>query len=311
MAGTGAEGAMIPDPAADARTRLPERVAVPWMLLGPALLVVLLLFGGGLAWGVVQSLGYLPSAGMDAPTLDHFRNVLTDRDFFRSLGLTLYISLVSTAISAGIGLGMALLLSGATGRGRILHFVFQIPLVAPHLVVAVAVAFLLAPAGLIGRALASLGLISGTGDFPLLINDPWAIGILIVYVWKEVPFIALMLLSVLQRGGRERMEVARTLKAGPWQRFRYVVVPTVFPSLGAACLIVFAYTFGAFEVPFLLGRTYPMTLPVQAYRYYSDVDLLSRPEGIATGLVIAATVVLTLVLGQGIVRSARRRGATI
>jgi len=302
---------MIPGSGADARTRVPERAGTIWILLGPALLVVLLLFGGGLAWGITQSLGYLPSAGMDTPTLDHFRNVLTDRDFFRSLGLTLYISLVSTAIAAGIGLGMALLLSGATGRGRSLHFIFQIPLVVPHLVVAVAVAFLLAPAGLISRAAAGLGLISGPGDFPLLVNDPWAVGILTVYVWKEVPFITLMLLSVLHHGGRERMEVARTLKAGPWQRFRYVVIPTVFPSLGAACLIVFAYTFGAFEVPFLLGRTYPMTLPVQAYRYYGDVDLMSRPEGIATGLIIAAVVAMTVVLGQITVQAARRRGVVI
>ena len=78
-----------------------------------------------------------------------------------------------------------------------------------------------------------------------------------------------------------------------------------------ACLIVFAYTFGAFEVPYLLGQTYPMTLPVWAYRNYSDIDLMARPEGIATGLVIAGVIIAAIVLSQALTRMARRRGAII
>ena len=128
------------------------------------------------------------------------------------------------------------------------------------------------------------------------------------YVWKEVPFITLMILSVLQSTGVELLDVGRTLKAGPWQRFRFITLPTIFPSLSAAALIVFAYTFGAFEVPFLMGRTYPMLLPVRAYKSYSDVDLMARPEGIATGLVIAAVVCLTIFLAYAILSYSRRRG---
>jgi putative spermidine/putrescine transport system permease protein len=128
------------------------------------------------------------------------------------------------------------------------------------------------------------------------------------YVWKEVPFITLMTLSVLGTTGIELLEVGRTLKAGPWQRFRFITLPTIFPSLSAAALIVFAYTFGAFEVPFLMGRTYPMLLPVWAYKSYSDVDLMARPEGIATGLVIAAVISVTMFLAHAILGYSRRWG---
>ncbi len=188
---------------------------------------------------------------------------------------------------------------------------FQLPLTVPHLVVAVAVMFLLAPAGLLSRAAAAVGLVDGPAAFPLLVNDRWCVGIVAAYVWKEVPFITLMLLAVLARSGPELLEVGRTLKAGRWQRFRHITLPIIFPSLGAAALIVFAYTFGAFEVPYLLGRTHPMLLPVWSYRSYSDVDLVARPEGIAAGLLIAAVVTVAVVAGQALTQAARRRGVAL
>jgi len=296
---------------ADARTRSAPGVFTLASLLLPALGVVLLLFGGGLILGCFQSLGYLPAAGMNIYTLEHFENVLFDPDFFLSLGLTLYVSLTSTIMAAAISVGMALAMVSYKGTRRIVDFVFQIPLTVPHLVVATAAVFLLAPTGMISRAMQAVGLIDSSSEFPLMINDSFGIGIIVTYIWKEIPFITLMILSVLKNLGPDLLEVGRTLNANRWQRFRYIILPTIFPSLGAACLIVFAFTFGAFEVPYLLGQTYPMTLPVWAYRNYSDVDLMARPEGIATGIIIAAVIIFSIVFSQILTRMARRRGVII
>jgi putative spermidine/putrescine transport system permease protein len=292
----------------DARTRRGPGAVVLALQLLPALTVVLLLFGGGLALGIVQALGYLPGAGLGELSRDHFARVLSDPDFLRSLLLTLYIAGTSTGIAAGISIVAALVLASLAERARVVHFIFQIPLTVPHLVIAVAVVFMLAPAGLLARTAVALGWIQTPADFPLLINDSWSIGIILTYVWKEIPFITLMILAVLRHSGNDLLDVGRTLKAGRWQRFRYITLPIIFPALGAASLIVFAFTFGAFEVPFLLGRTYPMTLPVWAYKNYSDIDLMARPEGIATGIVIALVVMLAIVLAQIMTKAARRRG---
>ena len=295
----------------DTRTRTGPAAWRLVLLLTPALVVVVLLFGGGLALGLVQALGHIPGAGLGRLSLDHFAGVLTDPDFFQSFWLTLYIAGVSTVVAAGLSVPAALVLHELGERSRLIHFLFQLPLTVPHLVIAVAILFLLAPAGLLARAAVALGMIQGPADFPLLVNDSGAIGIICTYVWKEIPFITLMVLAVLRHAGRDLLDVGRTLKAGPWQRFRYITLPVIFPALGAASLIVFAYTFGAFEVPFLLGRTYPTTLPVWAYRHYSDIDLLARPEGIATGLVIALVVAATVVLAQALTRAARRWGIVL
>ena len=284
---------------------------VLWVALAPALVVVLCLFGGGLILGGMQSFGYLPAAGMDRYTLSHFSNILLDPDFIRSLLLTLHISVVSTILAAACSVGIAVLMTNFSKTRRVVDFIFQIPLTVPHLVVAIAVVFMLAPTGLFSRVLQAIGLIRDSSQFPLLINDSWAIGIILAYVWKEIPFITLMVLSVLRNAGTDLLDAGRTLNAGRWQRFRYIILPTIFPSLGAACLIVFAFTFGAFEVPYLLGQTYPMTLPVWAYRNYSDIDLLARPEGIATGLIITMVIIGAIVLAQLITRAARRRGVIL
>ena len=295
----------------DVRTRESPGFAATSLLVTPALLVVVGLFGGGLVLGLIQSLAPLPTAGADVLTVEHFANVLSDPDFLHSLMLTLYVSATSTAIAAAFSIILALVLVSIAKKYRLLHFIFQIPLTVPHLVIAVAVVFMLSPTGFFSRLAVKFGLIDSSAAFPLLINDRWGVGIILAYVWKEVPFITLMILAVLRHTGVELLEVGRTLKAGPWQRFRYITLPTISPSLGAACLIVFAYSFGAFEVPFLLGQSYPMMLPVWAYKNYSDVDLLARPEGIATGIIIAGVIIVAIVLSQTLIQAARRRGAVL
>jgi len=270
--------------------------------LTPAVVIVALFFGGALFLGFLQALGDTPSVMEKGLSFTHFKNILTDPDFLKSLGLTFYIAAFSTLLAAVISIAAALALESLSQRYRWVHFIFQIPLTTPHLVVAIAVIYMLAPSGLIARLAHSLGVISSTSQFPLWVNDPYGIGIIAAYIWKEIPFITLMILSALRQSGRELTDVGKTLNAGPWQRFWYIILPVIAPSLSIACLIVFAYTFGAFEIPYLLGQTHPMLLPVWAYKNYSDVDLLARPEGIAAGLIIALIVILTMAAAYGVKR---------
>jgi putative spermidine/putrescine transport system permease protein len=279
--------------------------------LTPALAVVVLLFGGGLFLGLLQGLGYFPGAAEHSLTFTHFNHVLGDPDFLKSLGLTLYIAATSTLIALVISVVIAMVLLTFAERMQWVHFILQIPLVIPHLVVAITVVFLLSPTGLLSRVAQLLGLIASSSDFPLLINDRFGIGIIVTYVWKEIPFITLMIFSVLRNAGLELLDVGRTLHANGWQRFRYIILPMITPSLAAASLIVFAYTFGAFEVPFLLGQTYPMLLPVLAYKHYADVDLMARPEGIAAGILIACIVALSIALSHGLGQLTKQRGQTL
>ena len=262
---------------------------VAFMLL-PSLFVILLLFGGGLLLGLTQALGYIPGAGLTDIGWHHFASVLNSSYFTENLLLTFYIAAISTIIGALLSIGVALCLFHLAEHSKLIHFILQIPLAVPHLAAAIAFLMLLTPSGLISRMLSALGLIPSQSAFPLLVNDPAAISIILVYVWKEVPFLTFMILSVLKNSGSELLEAGATLRASKIQRFFYITLPLIAPSLAGGSLIVFAFTFGAFEVPYLLGQTFPTPLPVWAYQSFSDIDLAARPEGIAIGLIIALVV---------------------
>lgn len=255
------------------------------LLLAPALTVIGLLFGGGLYVAVVQSLGYFPAIGMTEISLATYREVLSSGYFLDSLLLTAYIAGVSTALSTVLAVAAALALRHSSGR--LSTAVFQLPITVPHLVAAVGIALVVSQTGLGARLAAALGLIGEPAGFPALLYDPYSVGIILTYVWKETPFIALIVLAVLRGVTGELEEVAQTLGANAWQRFWYVVFPMISPGIIAASLVVFAFTFGAFEIPFLLGQDYPTILPVLAYNEYQSIQLSDRPTAMAINVLIA------------------------
>jgi len=261
------------------------------LLLAPALAVIGVLFAGGLATAFIQSLGYMPAIGQTELSLDAYREILTGEEFLSSLALTFYVAGASTIISTVLAVLAALALRRSSGR--VSSVVFQLPITIPHLVAAVGIALVVGQTGLGARLAAALGLIGEPRDFPALLYDKYSIGIILTYVWKEVPFIALVVLASLRGVASELEDVARTLGAGAWRRFWYVVFPVISPAVVASSLIVFAFTFGAFEVPYLLGKTYPTILPVTAYNEYRDTDLAARPVAMAINVLI--TLVTTVV----------------
>ena len=119
------------------------------LLLAPALLVVGVLFSGGLFVALVQSFGYLPAIGMTDVSLDAYREVLESREFLNSLALTFYVAGASTVISTVLAVLAALALRRA--NGRISAVVFQLPITIPHLVAAVGIALVISQTGLGAR----------------------------------------------------------------------------------------------------------------------------------------------------------------
>ena len=262
------------------------------LLLAPALLVIGGLFAGGLVLALVQSVGYFSPLGEQSFTLAHYRNLFFDAEFRASLWLTLSLASGATIISAVAGLLLAIALRELSGRYKIFNALLQVPLAVPHLAMAVTLINVIAPSGLIARIFYALGFIKVPAEFPAFINDRFGVGIIAAYVLKETPFIAIMTLALLARIGGEYEQAARTLGASAWQRLRYVTLPLVAPAVVSSALVVFAFIFGAFEVPFMLGRPYPAMLSVVAQRRYMSIELSERPDAIALAVVIAIITAL-------------------
>lgn len=280
----------------------------PYWLVLPAVSMIVLLFLGGILEGLAQSLGYFPAAGQLDVSLEAYTRLIGSADFWSSLGLTLRIAVISTVLSGIVGLGAAVGLVRLRKRfssrcSRALQGAFNFPLLVPHFVGAYLMVLLWMQSGWVSRMMYKLGLMDQIHDFPVLINDPWGWGIILTYIWKEAPFIALMVYPVLVQIHSEWLEVARVFGANSWQYFREVLAPLLFPAWFSACLIVFAFTFSAFEVPYLLGVTYPKTLPVLAYTIHMDGGWSDLPVAMAINVLLA---IGTALLGGAAYRLMRR-----
>ena len=255
-----------------------------YLRLLPAIAIVGVLFGGGLLLALGQSVGLIGITSDGTLSIAAYQQAFESRAFWQSLRLSLMLAIATTALSTLLSIGLALLLQRA---GRWASFACQLTLPIPHLVGIAGILLLLSPSGLLSRLLLSLGLIASDQDFPLLVNDRANIGVLVHFLWKEVPFMTLILLAVLRGIRPEYGMQARALGARPWQCFWHVTLPLLKPGIVSASLIVFGYVFGSFEVPFLLGATAPKTLPVLVYQAFTNADLNQRSVAIALGLILS------------------------
>ena len=263
--------------------------------LAPTLAVLTILLGASLLYGLAQSLGYLTIIGEKELNLTAYINLISGqgtagREFWVSLGFSLWISLASTLLSAISALFLATLLNRRPFNFD--TFALNWNLAFPHLVWGVFILLLLTQSGLLARWADALGLIDAPVDFPILVRDRYGIGIILTYLGKEIPFLTLLILALLRTQSEGYLLVAENLGANAWQRFRLITLPLVRPALVPGSLLVFAYIFGAYEVPALLGVRYPRTLPVLALESFTNPDLHARAEGMAISLIIALIVLL-------------------
>jgi putative spermidine/putrescine transport system permease protein len=257
--------------------------------LFPAMAVFLLLFFGAVGLGFIQSLGYAPQYGVNTfPTLQYYDDLLSDSGFWASLGLTFYYAIVPTVIGAGISLVLSVFLAKRFPGRPIALFIYKIPMVVPYLVGVSLVILLFANGGIFARGLYALNIISAPSEFPRIIQSAEGWGIMLVYLWKQVPFMTLILYANLLVLGRHEEESALLLGASSWQIFCHVTIPRLVPALVSGTLIVFAFNFGSFEVPYILGAGYPNTLTVEAWRLFDDPDYTNRPTAMALVSIVGA-----------------------
>lgn len=236
-----------------------------------------------------------------------YTRLLRDPALTDSLLLSLRVAVLSTTFSAALALLVLGVVSGSRRGRALVEAAARVTLAVPHLLVAAAFGLLLSGSGLFSRFTHAAGWTDGPADFPTLVADATPSAVLLTYVWKEAPFITIMLLAAYTPAVRDLETAVRTLGAGRTHRLRHVTLPLLAPALTEACLLVFAFTFAAYEVPALLGATVPRALPVEAVEFHRSVELDDRPAALALavviGLVIALAVLTAAVISRRLLRA--------
>ena len=263
-----------------------QKLYIPLMLT-PVLFVVIGLFGSAIVNAVIQGFGYIPALKMYDFTWDYYIQAISRADFMPAFLFGLKIAIIPNVVSLVLSLFIASqLVKRFRGRG-ILKFIFRMPLQVPGLVTTFMILVLLTDGGLVARVAYHLGLVKVPSDFLHLLYDKNGIGVMVVSAWGQIAFVSLVLYSFLLGLDPNYEEAARTLGANNWNTMRYVRVPLMMPAILMVTLLNFAFSFGAYATPRILGPSYPTTLPVLAYRLFTDPDMSSRPRAMALSVIIS------------------------
>lgn len=265
-------------------------------LLFPQLMMTNVLLFGVFA-GVVQSFGIIPALNLNTWTLDYYRDLFSNPSFLASLYFSLRIALVSSILSLLIGLFFCYIMLQFPKIEKRMLFTVQVPIIIPHLIVALFIIILFGKVGWLARLFYFLGFENAQSWFSSFIYDSKGRGVILAYLWKEVPFIIFYCYPLLRRVDKELGEAAETLGATSIQTFLKITVPLAKTTIITGFIMIFLYAFGAYELPNLLGPTLPRTLPELAYIEYTHPDLLNRPYAMAVnGVILAVSVILSLVI---------------
>ncbi len=269
------------------------------LLLAPATLLMVVVFLAPFALLVLMGFWSQPPGSLNLDTtltLENYARIFGDDFFLRGLWTTVLLSVLSTALSALIGLPVAYFVVKRAGRLRgLIMALLLMPLVSGALLPTLGLVNLLSTLGVVNGALKMLGLISSSLE--LLGNTT---GIVIGLLQSFLPLMVLPLITVLDKLPRDYEDAAMSLGASRWRVWTKVLLPLCAPGLVAGSLLVFCAALTSFVTPQILGQGKVATFATMAYQQASLV--LDWP--LASAL---AVVMLVMPMAIGLVAWAAQR----
>jgi len=171
-----------------------------------------------------------------------------------------------------------------------LRALYRWPLFIPFIVAAQCMRTFLAKNGLMNNSFVSLGLMEPLQTMSYL---DWR-GIIITFVWKQTPFVALLLAGALASLDRATLEAGRNLGASRLRVLIELALPQVLPTLLVALVLSFVTMLSVLSVPMMVAGSQPTMLTVDmAFRINSYGDYATANAlGVITYLITAGAAIL-------------------
>ena len=242
-----------------------DRRLAAFALVLPALLVVGVFFVAPL---VLSAVGAFRDAD-GAFTLAHFAKSL---DLYtRDLIFTIGIVVLSTVLIAIVAIAIAgyLTLGEHPRAVAVLRWLYRWPLFIPFVVAGQIMRTFLAKNGMLNHVLIGTGLIEPISAQSML---DWR-GIVIAFVWKQAPFVTLLLAGAMAALERQHIEAARNLGAPRWRVLVDIVLPQVRGTLLVGLVLSFVAMLSVLSVPLMINPNSPTMITVDvAYRISTFAD---------------------------------------
>ena len=251
------------------------------LLVVPAVAMVLILFIYPVVYSIVSA--FTNRAGQIG--LDNFTK--TFALYGGDIVFTLVIVLVSTVLIGilAAAIGGYLVLGRHPGAVAALKFLYRWPLFVPFIVAAQCMRTFLAKNGMLNNTLDTLGIVD-IGTLSGLLD--WR-GIIVTFVWKETPFVALLVAGAMAALDRSGIEAARNLGAGSIRILCGIIVPQVAGVFTVGLVLAFVTMLSVLSVPLMISGGSPTMITVDmAFRVNSYGDYgVANALGLVSYLIAA------------------------
>ena len=203
-----------------------------------------------------------------------------------AIGLTLRLACITTALLLVLSTPLAWWLARSRSRWRSpVAALVALPLVLPPSVLGFYLLISFGPQGWGGQLTQWLGI----GLLPFSFE-----GLVLGSVIYSLPFAVQPLQHAFEAIGERPLEVAATLRAGPWDTFFAVAVPLARPGFVTAAVLSFAHTVGEFGVVLMLGGNIPGQTRLVSVQIYDHVEAMQygQAHGLAALMVVFSFVIL-------------------
>jgi ABC-type sugar transport system permease subunit len=268
--------------------------ASPWLLgmilfvAGPVVASVLLSLTN---WNLISSPRLVG--------LENYRDMLDNRNFWQSVRVTLFYTVLAVPLYQVAGLALALLLNQRVRGMYLFRTILFLPAVLSGVAVAALWVSLLNPdLGVVNEVLRAVGV----DDPPRWLASPsWAVPAIVLMGLWGVGGDAIIYLAGLQNIPPALHQAARIDGAGAWQTFRHITLPLITPTLLFTLLIGLIEAFQVFDTAFVLGGSrggtrgsllfYVLNIWNEGFRN----GRFGYASALAWVLVIAAAIVIILI----------------
>lgn len=282
-----------------------------WAFTAPFLIAFVLFLVWPIIYGFYMSLTGVTITGANSQLVGftNYVEALTDADMWRSLGNTLWFTVLSTVPLVVVALALALLVNLGLPGQWLWRLSFFLPFLLASTVVSLFWVWMYNPQlGLINDVLASFGI-----PTVAWLQDPdWAmIAVVVTTVWWTVGFNFLLYLAALQNIPEQQYEAAALDGAGKWRQLFSITIPQLGPTTVLILILQVLASLKVFDQIYQMTGGGPggATRPVVQYVY--EVGFTGYRLGYAAAIsyVFFALIILVSFVQLGINARNARKGA--
>ncbi len=227
--------------------------------------------------------------------LSNYLEILSDSEFYRSLGLTVAYTFLVVAGSTALGLAVAILLNRKFRFRKTVRSLILLSYVTPSISLIFAWKYMFNNSyGIVNDLLVDR--LQLFNEAPLWFDQPVASFFMVVLfaIWRYYPYAFISFLAILQTVDKTLYEAAEMDGANAWQKFKIVTLPAIKPVLATVIVLRSIWMFYMFTDVYLLTNKVNI-LGVYLYQTAFEFNDLGKAAAISILLfiIIAAVVLLS------------------